>query len=123
MVLGVVVDAVAQPRVHLRAAGALAARERLGDLLLELERVQARDLARRAGPTGTGTLRGAPWTSRRGSSFQARQNGVKTAYGFGLPMSATKLPGVRRGSTPASRSAASTRLSRAIANGETSEAK
>ncbi len=68
-------------------------------------------------------MRGAPWISRRGSSFQARQNGVKTAYGFGLPMSATKLPGVRRGSTPASRSAASTRRSRAIANGETSEAK
>ena len=72
---------------------------------------------------GTGTLRGAPWISRRGSCFHARQNGVKTEYGFGLPMSATKLPGVRRGSTPASRSASSTRWSRCIANGETSDAK
>ena len=68
---------------------------------------------RRAGPPAPG-----PCAARRGSrgaaaAVQARQNGVKTAYGFGLPMSATKLPGVRRGSTPASRSAASTRWSRA----------
>ena len=73
---------------------------------------------------GTGTLRGAPITSRRGSCFQARQNGVKTAYGLGLPMSATKLPGVRRGSIAGvARAPASTRLSRAIANGDASEAK
>ena len=72
---------------------------------------------------GAGNLRGAPWISRRGSCCHARQNGVNTAYGLSLPMSAMKFPGVRRGSTPASRSAATTRASRARANGETSDAK
>ena len=80
-----------------------------------------------ASPGGTVSARGAPWTSRRGSCSQARQNGLKTTNGLpcfvaGLPTSAMKLPGWRRTwATPSS--AAVTRRSRAIANGDTSEAK
>ena len=73
-----------------------------GTTALDLAACAARDLADTQ-VRGIGILRGAPWISRRGSSLHARQNGVNTAYGLGLPMSATKLPGVRRGSTPASR--------------------
>ena len=77
---------------------------------------------------GKASVRGAPWTSRRSSCVHARQNGENTAYGLpalvrGLPTSATNSPGWRTGATPASSSAAHTRLSRAIANGDTSEAK
>ena len=69
---------------------------------------------------GTGTLRGAPSTSRRGTRDHARQNGVNTTYG--LSTAAMKFPGTRRASTPSAPSAASTARSRATANGDTSGA-
>ena len=55
------------------------------------------ELAAGARPTRSSAGTGACAARRapRGAAarFQARQNGVKTAYGLGLPMSATKLPG------------------------------
>ena len=79
-------------------------------------------------PDGSFSARGAPWTARRSSFSHAFQNGVKTVNGRpsfvrGRPTSATKLPGTRRASTPAASSASHTARSRAIANGETSEAR
>ena len=72
---------------------------------------------------GTGTFRGAPWISRRGSSAHARQNGVKTTYGLTLPMSAMKLPGRAARLDAGLLERLLDALVAAMANGETSEAK
>ena len=48
------------------------------DVVVQLQRVEA-GIVPTLRSLGTGTVRGAPITSRRGSCFHARQNGVKTA--------------------------------------------
>ena len=72
---------------------------------VERQLVERGDRGRRSHPLGSSSLRGAPWTSRRSSRSQARQNGENTLNGLpsfvrGLPTSATKRPGWRTTSTP-----------------------
>ena len=122
MAVGVALDAAVEPAPQPLARRRLAGRERLGGLRRGPVRDRAGASRRRAR---------AARAARRGrraaaACSHARQNGLKTVNGRpsfvrGAPTSATKLPGCRRAAT--SPSAAPTRRSRAIANGETSEAK
>ena len=82
------------------------------------DEVRGARAARRREVGRDGTVRGAPWISRRGSSFQARQNGREDRVGLGLADVGDEVAracgGARR--PPACR-ASSTRWSRRIANG------
>ena len=84
---------------------------------------------RRAGRAGSASLRGAPWTSRRGSplpgAVERREDGERPAVLASAAGRRRRRTG-RGGGSPrrrAERSAVSTRRSRAIAKGDTSRAK
>ena len=69
---------VARKRRSRSRAGALAARERLGDLLLEPELARAGAASARSLEGSDGSLRGAPHSRRGARLSQARWNGEKT---------------------------------------------
>ena len=119
--LGVAIDPVGEPAAQPLARGGLAGRERLGGLGPRAVRDRTRRRARRA-PRARAARRG-PRAAAAAPS--ARQNGLKTRERATVRASAARRR--RRRSCPDCRphrrTAASTRRSRAIANGETSEAK